>query len=531
VGAEKLTRTSYRDDDGDPRDGATALAESRRDMEEHLLPLLRVHASTLHGPGVATGLAVTTTTGGTTLTVGPGVAVDPLGRHLSVADKGHVLLGTNPEPVEVTPTGVVLDLTTLTPAPTAGPHHLTLTFTETFDALAHATSGFQIFELDHTPRLALHPADEPPTEPAVVLARVTLAANTTITTLDPGPRRSPTIPTGGLTVAQPRVAPDPANPTARTVDHHVAGRLAAHPDGGLTLTSTHTHTDGPLSIHGALLADDTTDLRGNTTVRGTLVADENIRLAGDLHMQAGKTINSTGRLHISGEELLYLLNKSGVVVGKERGGSGTLHAQGGLSTDGNLTFGGTVRGRTVLLSGELATNGMAAMQTPDWGGGVHTFDLFAEGTVAVGPGIGQPFAAWMNRHGAVSGSIKQFVIDHPLDDDRQLVHACIEGAETAVYYRGEAALDGDEAVVELPHYFEALARPAGRTVLVTPILDDDGRACPLAASRVVDGRFRVRSLGRAPAGQRFCWEVKAVRADVEPLDPEPPRRRTTDQKR
>jgi hypothetical protein len=93
-----------------------------------------------------------------------------------------------------------------------------------------------------------------------------------------------------------------------------------------------------------------------------------------------------------------------------------------------------------------------------------------------------------------------------------------------VYYRGEAALDdGGGTVVRLPAYFEALTRAEGRTVQLTPVLTDDGRACALAATPVRDGCFRVRALGPVPAGQRFWWEVKAVRADVDPLDPEPPR--------
>ncbi len=40
--------------------------------------------------------------------------------------------------------------------------------------------------------------------------------------------------------------------------------------------------------------------------------------------------NDAGRLHISGGELLYLLNKSGVVVGKEWGGTGNLTVEGDL---------------------------------------------------------------------------------------------------------------------------------------------------------------------------------------------------------
>ena len=40
------------------------------------------------------------------------------------------------------------------------------------------------------------------------------------------------------------------------------------------------------------------------------------------------TVRGAGRMHIAGEELLYVLNRSGVVVGREWGGSGDLFVQG-----------------------------------------------------------------------------------------------------------------------------------------------------------------------------------------------------------
>ena len=45
----------------------------------------------------------------------------------------------------------------------------------------------------------------------------------------------------------------------------------------------------------------------------------------------------------------------------------------------------------------------------------------------------------------VDGNVKSFVIDHPLDSSKYLVHGCIEGAEAAVYYRGQAKLIDSKA--------------------------------------------------------------------------------------
>ena len=55
---------------------------------------------------------------------------------------------------------------------------------------------------------------------------------------------------------------------------------------------------------------------------------------GNIDIPGGRQIFCPGRLHIFGEELLYLLNKSGVVIGKEWGGNGNLEVQGRLTVGG-----------------------------------------------------------------------------------------------------------------------------------------------------------------------------------------------------
>lgn len=118
----------------------------------------------------------------------------------------------------------------------------------------------------------------------------------------------------------------------------------------------------------------------------------------------------------------------------------------------------------------------------------------------------------------VTGGTKNFVIPHPLDNNKTLTHACLEGPESAVYYRGEARTQAGIATIMLPDYFEALTRLEGRTVLLTELFEEDSEAVigqnrfsALMASRVSGGKFSVRS--NFPF-VRFYWEVKAVRADV-----------------
>ena len=58
-----------------------------------------------------------------------------------------------------------------------------------------------------------------------------------------------------------------------------------------------------------------------------------ITVGGGIQMGAYQTLYSPGRMHINGEEILYLLNKSGVIVSKAWGGNGN------LTVEGNLDFG------------------------------------------------------------------------------------------------------------------------------------------------------------------------------------------------
>jgi hypothetical protein len=69
-----------------------------------------------------------------------------------------------------------------------------------------------------------------------------------------------------------------------------------------------------------------------------VIGNDKVQIRGELNVNGG-TINTPGRLHISGGELLYLLNKNGVVVGKEWGGNGN------LQVEGDLYIGGAVHTR------------------------------------------------------------------------------------------------------------------------------------------------------------------------------------------
>lgn len=60
----------------------------------------------------------------------------------------------------------------------------------------------------------------------------------------------------------------------------------------------------------------------------------------NIAVAASGKINSPGRLHISPDEILYLLPKSGVIISKNWGGTGTLNVAGDITASANLNVSG-----------------------------------------------------------------------------------------------------------------------------------------------------------------------------------------------
>ena len=101
---------------------------------------------------------------------------------------------------------------------------------------------------------------------------------------------------------------------------------------------------------------------------------------------------------------------------------------------------------------------------------------------------------------------KSFVIDHPIDENKYLVHACLEGPEAGVYYRGEAEITNNESVtITLPNYVSHIAR--NFTVQLTSIYD--GKHKLYSSSRVEDNKFTVYGENGA-----FYWIVYGLRCEV-----------------
>lgn len=104
---------------------------------------------------------------------------------------------------------------------------------------------------------------------------------------------------------------------------------------------------------------------------------------------------------------------------------------------------------------------------------------------------------------------KTFIIDHPLNPAKYLVHACLEGPEAGVYYRGKAEITNEESVtVKLPDYVSSLA--SNFTVQLTSIYSKDrGEPNLLEASEVENNAFQVYG-----KNGKFYWSVYGLRSEI-----------------
>lgn len=105
---------------------------------------------------------------------------------------------------------------------------------------------------------------------------------------------------------------------------------------------------------------------------------------------------------------------------------------------------------------------------------------------------------------------KTFVINHPTKPDSYLVHACLEGPEAGVYYRGEAKVENNKSVtVRLPDYVSAFA--TNFSIQITPIYTDNtNENIVYSTSRVKGNAFTVHGKNGS-----FYWLVYAQRGKVE----------------
>lgn len=115
-----------------------------------------------------------------------------------------------------------------------------------------------------------------------------------------------------------------------------------------------------------------------------------------------------------------------------------------------------------------------------------------------------------------SNAIKTFIIDHPIHDDKLLVHACLEGPEVGVYYRGIGEISNNkETLIYLPDYVKHIAKKF--TIFISPMLENiDDELVEIFSSDIIDSeKFFVYEKNNKNC--KFSWMVYGER---EPLETE-----------
>ena len=139
----------------------------------------------------------------------------------------------------------------------------------------------------------------------------------------------------------------------------------------------------------------------------------------------------------------------------------------------------------------------------------------------IGGLVGNPLVPGSNIYNPVIGTktalpldypTKTFIIDHPIDSSRYLVHGCVEGPEVGVYYRGRASITSNSTTIRLPPYVPEFAN--NFTVQLTPLYIPGQPSNIYTTTDVIGGQFTVYG----PPGE-FFWHVHGSRGSLvtEPL--------------
>ena len=116
-----------------------------------------------------------------------------------------------------------------------------------------------------------------------------------------------------------------------------------------------------------------------------------------------------------------------------------------------------------------------------------------------------------SRRGDTGPSGKNFIIEHPSDTSKLLIHSCLEGPETGVYYRGRGEItNGSNVSIALPEYVTGLAY--NWTIHIAAVYDGVIRTYNF--SEVENNLFTVFG-----ENGNFHWSAMGKRSDivVEPL--------------
>lgn len=221
---------------------------------------------------------------------------------------------------------------------------------------------------------------------------------------------------------------------------------------------------------------------GNQSGRGT--QGQNAIAIG---VQAGWTNQGSGGIAIGYQAGQTLQGTNAIAIGTLAGGTNQKENSIVISATGTIVTGATANATYIAPIRQESTN-------------VTYLMMYNTGTNEI------------TRSGSTSGNAnKTFVIDHPVpnNEDKYLIHACLEGPEAGVYYRGkdEIPVGSNQLTITLPSYVQYLATDF--TIQVTPIFE--GIFTSLLCSEIQNNQFTVYSNN---GYCKFYWHVFGKRNSI-----------------
>ena len=208
----------------------------------------------------------------------------------------------------------------------------------------------------------------------------------------------------------------------------------------------------------------------------------------------------------------------------------------GIGLDGNIKSIEIVNDNDIYVGGYFTTAGnVSANNFANWNNetwynttllnpNIQTFNLDISGTVRInGPLIDIDNSGGRNGYllestgnGIRWSTSKTFIVDHPNNTAKYLVHACLEGPEVGLYYRGHGIINENEkfTTIYLPDYLHNFAYDF--TINITQTINDDRieDICSLATTKVNNCSFKVYRKDITMTKSYFDWTVMAKRGDI-----------------
>ena len=248
----------------------------------------------------------------------------------------------------------------------------------------------------------------------------------------------------------------------------------------------------------ASLADVTiTDANSKIDVDGTYGGDY-----GSFGIGTTNLTNGHHRIFAKAGDHMYFAARSGKGFRfRPNGGSASSGVESAITSGGNFAIG------TTTASSKLAVNGGVAIGASYTSSTAPTNGMLIQGNVGIGTSSVSGYYA-LQVNGSIQGSYKSFVIDHPTKENKQLVHASLEGPEIGVYFRGKSTSN----TITMPDYWDGLVDLDSMTVELTAI---GSKQCLFVSSMEANGDVVVGSNTDEPLN--YYYVVYGERKDIDKL--------------